>query len=95
MDPGAGRLFFPPTTRLMQRSFGPPGEALTYRHPNGVQAFWFDPEAGRGTGYFVTDDPRQAQAALRHAGLSTEIVAREVEWACRAPDDGNVEPPAA
>ncbi len=60
-----------------------------------VQAFRFDPEAGKGTGYFVTDDPREAQAALRNAGLSTETVAREVEWACRAPDDENAEPPAA
>lgn len=60
-----------------------------------VQAFWFDPEAGRGTGYFVTEDPPGAQAALRNAGLSTEIVAREVQWACHAPDDGNAQPPAA
>lgn len=69
-------------------------EAMTFAGIQ-VQAFGFDTEAGKGTGYFVTDDPHQAQAALRNAGLSTQLVAREVEWACRAPDDENAQPPAA
>lgn len=60
-----------------------------------VQAFWFDREAGRGTGYFVTEDASKAEAGLSNAGLSAEIVAREVEWACWAPGDENVEPPTA
>lgn len=59
-----------------------------------LQAFRFDPEAGKGTGCFVTDDPLETQAALRNAGLSAETVAREVEWACRASDDGTSEPPS-
>lgn len=60
-----------------------------------VQAYGFDPETGRGTGYFVTDDPDEARAALENAGLPAELVTRELNWTCRPPASEDAEPPAA
>ncbi len=52
-----------------------------------VQAFQFDPDAGPGTGYFLTDAPAEARDALARASLNASIIARKLTWSCRPPDD--------
>lgn len=68
-------------------------EALTFQGIQ-VQAFRFDPEAGEGTGYFVTDRPSEAKAALANAGLPADIVVRELDVSCRAPRGEDATSPA-